>query len=161
MTTATMEQYYATRPQKRMAAGIVWFDEAYRLVIGRPKINTAEAGKWSIPGGVVEVGESPLAGAIRESKEEMGLNAKTPRILAVHYLKAAGVRTESIQFYFLGAILSAEDIRALRLPEGSEWEEFRLASSDEARTLLSPDLSACVDDWISAAREGTTFYVET
>jgi ADP-ribose pyrophosphatase YjhB (NUDIX family) len=156
-----MEQYYATRPQKRMAAGIVWFDEAYRLLIGRPKINTAEAGKWSIPGGVVEIGESPQAGAIRESEEEVGLHAETPRILAVHYLKAVGVKTESIQFYFVGGVLSAEDIRVLRLPEGSEWEEFRLAAREEAKTLLSPDLSVCVDDWISAAQKGVAFYIET
>lgn len=161
MATMTMEQYYVTRPTKRMAAGIVWFDEAYRLVIGRPGINTAEAGKWSIPGGVVEIGESPLAGAIRESAEEMGLHAETPRILAVHYLKAVGPKTESIQFYFLGGILCTEDIQALELPEGSEWEEFRLASRDEARRLLSPDLSACVDEWISAAQKGMTFYIET
>lgn len=161
MTTLSAERYYATRPKKRMAAGTVWFDEEYRLLIGRPKINTAEAKKWSIPGGVVEIGESPRSGAIRESREEMGLHTETPRLLAVHYLKAVGVKTESVQFYFLGGILSVDEIHKLELPTEGEWEEFRFASREEAKALLSPDLSACVDDWISAAQKGLSFYVET
>ncbi len=161
MAILPVEQYYATRPQKRMAAGTVWFDQAYRLLIGKPKMNTAEAGKWSIPGGVVELGESPWDGAMRESEEEVGLRAEAPRILAVHYLRAVGMKTESIQFYFWGGILSAEDIRLLELPEGSEWEQFRFASREEAKTLLSPDLSVCVDEWISAAQRGLAFYIET
>ena len=35
-----------------------------------------DAGKWGIPGGKLEPGEDPLAGALRETKEETGLSVE-------------------------------------------------------------------------------------
>jgi mutator protein MutT len=45
--------------------------------------NEPAKGKWSIPGGVVEVGESPEEAVIRETKEETGLDVEAPRLVDV------------------------------------------------------------------------------
>ena len=42
-----------------------------------------EAGKWSIPGGHLELGETPEEGAAREVKEEVGLDVKIQKLSGV------------------------------------------------------------------------------
>jgi ADP-ribose pyrophosphatase YjhB (NUDIX family) len=39
---------------------------------------------WNLPGGKVEIGESPWAAVIREVKEETGLDVKIKRLLGVY-----------------------------------------------------------------------------
>jgi mutator protein MutT len=45
--------------------------------------NAPGKGKWSIPGGLVELGESTEQAVIREVKEETGLEVKEPRLIDV------------------------------------------------------------------------------
>ena len=45
--------------------------------------NEPARGKWSIPGGLVELGESPEQAVIRETKEEVGLEVDNPKLVDV------------------------------------------------------------------------------
>ena len=45
--------------------------------------NEPSKGKWTIPGGLVELGESPEQAVIRETKEETGLDVENPRLIDV------------------------------------------------------------------------------
>jgi mutator protein MutT len=47
--------------------------------------NEPAKGKWSIPGGVVEVGEPLEEAVIRETLEETGLTVEKPRLVDVVY----------------------------------------------------------------------------
>ena len=47
------------------------------------RINAHSAGSWSPPGGHLEIGETPEACAIRETKEETGLDIGEARFLAI------------------------------------------------------------------------------
>ena len=44
-----------------------------------------EGGTWSCPGGALEYGEEPLAGALREASEEVGVPTAAARLLG-HYV---------------------------------------------------------------------------
>lgn len=57
-----------------VAVGIICFREAEVLLIRRGK--PPRAGEWSIPGGRVEFGETLLAAASRELREETGIEAR-------------------------------------------------------------------------------------
>lgn len=43
---------------------------------------------WDLPGGVVELGESPRAGCLREVEEELGVRLRSHGVLAVNWMSA-------------------------------------------------------------------------
>ena len=43
-----------------------------------------DSNKWGFPGGAVELGETPKMAAVRESKEETGLDVRVGRIIGVY-----------------------------------------------------------------------------
>ena len=59
------------------------------VIIKRRKIalikrgNEPSRGKWTIPGGLVELGESPEQAVVRETKEETGLEVDNPSLMDV------------------------------------------------------------------------------
>lgn len=61
-----------------LAAGAVVRDTAGRFLLVR-RANPPEAGRWTLPGGRVEPGESPAAAAAREVTEETGLDVTVGR----------------------------------------------------------------------------------
>ena len=82
---------------------------------------------WSIPGGIVETNESPYNACLRETLEEIGINIKIKKLLAVIYQKHQELNDESIQFHFLGQSISNIQIRKIRLQK-DEIEDFKFVN---------------------------------
>jgi 8-oxo-dGTP diphosphatase len=61
-----------------LAAGAVVRDEAGRLLLVQ-RANPPQAGRWTLPGGRVEPGETPAAAAAREVAEETGIEVAVGR----------------------------------------------------------------------------------
>ncbi len=74
-----MKREYPERPLVGVGAVIV---EDGRVVLVR-RAAEPMAGEWSIPGGLLELGETMRAGAVREALEETGLQVEAGEVLEV------------------------------------------------------------------------------
>ena len=74
---------------QRVAAYNVCVDDASRLLMCRLSDITERPGWWTLPGGGIDFGEHPEAGALRELEEETGLTGRIVELLAVDSLRRA------------------------------------------------------------------------
>ncbi|MFI5959120.1 NUDIX domain-containing protein [Cryptosporangium sp. NPDC051539] len=143
---------YTTIPTKRSASGILFTDDDGRILLVEPTYKP----EWEIPGGAVELDESPRAAARREVKEELGLVVEPGRLLVVDWSPAHGDRTEGFMFLFAGGPLSTPDIR---LP-ADELHSWAWCTADQADVRTSPPLGRRIRAALAARQSGDTRYLE-
>jgi mutator protein MutT len=86
-----MKREYPNYPLVGVGAIIIEQDRVVLVKRGHPPL----AGEWSIPGGVLEVGETLRQAAVREALEETGLTVEVGELLGVYdrILRDADERT--------------------------------------------------------------------
>jgi ADP-ribose pyrophosphatase YjhB (NUDIX family) len=75
-----------SRPTPLSTGDAAIFDEQGRLLL----IKRADNGKWALPGGALEVGETPVQGVLREALEETGLACEARALIGVHDSRLCG-----------------------------------------------------------------------
>ncbi len=95
---------------------VIYNAERKVLIIRRAKVNDALPEYWDIPGGTLEDGEDPAVGAMRETKEETGLEIYRPaaifRTFERRYRKEQAVRYARLCGEIFGRGGSAQPRRA-------------------------------------------------
>lgn len=124
---------------RRAAAYVVCRDEANRLLLTRfVSSGHPDSGKWTMPGGAMEWGESPVATAARELEEETGLSAAIGPVIGVSsrwFTAQESVRGEA--GHAIGIVYEAHDIAGqirVDFEEGTTGAATWFAL-DEIRTL--------------------------
>jgi 8-oxo-dGTP diphosphatase len=86
-----MKREYPDAPLVGVGAIIIERDRVLLVKRGQPPL----AGEWSIPGGLLEVGETLRQAAVRETMEETGLTVDVGELLGVYdrVLRDADERT--------------------------------------------------------------------
>ncbi len=150
------EKYYKTLPKKRMGSGVLFFDEGGQLLI----LNPTYKDYWTIPGGTVDENESPMQTAIRETKEEIGLDIKNMRFLCVDYT-GDDKKGEALQFMFYGGILNPEQVKNIVVPK-DEIGEYKFEKIENAAKLFGQGrtLGLKMPICLKAIRDNTSFYLE-
>lgn len=111
-------------------ANVLVTDTDGRILVVRPTYTR----EWAIPGGRVERGETPHAAAIRETREETGLDVALDRLLLVDARKA-----RDTSFVFAGRVTGGD----LEPQLGEIAEAGWLDREEIART--SPGLHRLLD----------------
>jgi 8-oxo-dGTP diphosphatase len=120
-----MEREFPMAPLVSVGAVIV---EAGRVLLVR-RGNEPMKGHWTLPGGLLELGESLTGGVIREVREETGLTVEPLQLVElvdrIHH-KAERIRYHYVIADYLcrvtgGALQAASDADAVRWVEREEW----------------------------------------
>lgn len=105
-------------------------------------IATRNKSRWGLPKGAVDSGETPEAAALREVKEETGLEAKIVRLLDTieYFFRAGDVLIHKTVTFYLMEYVDGELVPQLSEVDAVEWVELgaavRRASFESERKLL-------------------------
>ncbi|MFI9829582.1 NUDIX hydrolase [Streptomyces sp. NPDC051913] len=93
-----------------------------------------DTGQWALPGGAMDIGESPAQCAVRECKEETGIDAVPTGLLGVYS------PPEHVVAYTDGEIRQAYEVTVIGRPVGGEPTVNNEA--DDVRWVLPGDLES-------------------
>ena len=116
-----------------IGVGVIVVEDGRVLLVkrGHPPL----AGDWSIPGGVLEVGELLREAAVREAKEETGLAVETLDILGIFDRL---IRTgDRVQYHYVLIDFLCRRIGG-ELRPGSDADEVRWFGPEEIHSLKLP-----------------------
>jgi ADP-ribose pyrophosphatase YjhB (NUDIX family) len=118
----------------KLAVGTIISDDRDRVVLVKRAIEPGY-GKWVFPGGYVDRGEEVEVAAIREAREEAGLDVRIDRLINIY--SYAG-RTPVVIVYaatMMGGCLECDDegLEARFFePHEIPWDELAFTSTEEA-----------------------------
>ncbi len=99
-------------------------------------------GKWSLPGGMLELGESLTQGVVREVQEETGLDVEAVELVELidRIHKESGPSGERVRYHYViadylcrvvgGTLQAASDADAVRWVERAEWNSHSSLALD-------------------------------
>ena len=127
------------------------FDAEGRLLLERQRV----FGSWALPHGCVDVGESALAAAIRETEEEVGIRIARATLFGVYtdpkysivYPNGDQVQTFTIAF-------AADEWSGTPRPDGDEVLEVGFFPIDRLPEPLYEIHRETIEDWRRLGRAG-------
>jgi 8-oxo-dGTP diphosphatase len=129
---AIMNREYPEVPLIGVGALIVDDGRVALVRRGQPPL----LGEWSIPGGVLEVGETLAAAAVREAREETGLIVEAGELLGI-FERLVPDETGRIRYHYVlmdflcrrvdGTLVAASDAADVRWFKPEELEDLKLA----------------------------------
>jgi ADP-ribose pyrophosphatase YjhB (NUDIX family) len=113
-------------------AVVLFLAERERILLVKRGV-APEKGRWALPAGFVDRGEHPEAAAVREMREETGLEVAIVRLLDLTYDDDAQVIVILYRARLLGGTLGADDdVEAAAWFDRGELPELAFASSRRA-----------------------------
>ncbi|GAB3484656.1 NUDIX domain-containing protein [Amycolatopsis cihanbeyliensis] len=149
MDLLPFDQYVASLNRKRMSAGVLFLDTRSRVLLIEPSYKP----HWDIPGGAVDAREAPWTTALREVREEIGIDRPLGRLLVIDYVSADGRMPEGVAFIFDGGQISEAEVSELTLTD-PEILSARLHTLDEVAMMVKPTLATRLAVAIEAADGG-------
>lgn len=147
-----MKRDYPDRPLLGVGAVVVRGEQV--LVVRRA--NPPLQGQWSIPGGLVEAGETTREAVIREIREETGLIIEPLELIEV-FERILRDSDSRVQYHFV-VIDYLCRIESGESHPGSDVSEIRWAGFDDLQILgVTPETRAVIKKALNAAKESTAF----
>jgi ADP-ribose pyrophosphatase YjhB (NUDIX family) len=118
----------------KVAVGTIIQDDSNNIVLVKRAIEPG-FGKWVIPGGYVDRGEEVKVAAVREAREEVGLDVQLGRLIDVYSYPGRAPVIIVYAATILGGCLACDDegLEArFFAPEEIPWDELAFRSTHEA-----------------------------
>ncbi|CAM4363768.1 hypothetical protein GCM10009799_24760 [Nocardiopsis rhodophaea] len=149
-------EFFESLPRSRGAASALLRAPDGRVLLVKP---TYKPG-WSLPGGVIEQRESPLAACRRECAEEIGFVPDLDGLACVDWIPPdlSPDRRPATIFIFAGR-LGAGQFDEVRLP-AEELSDAMLADASDFGLLLPAGRGRRIATALKAADAGLTVYLE-
>lgn len=146
--------FYASLPRTRGAAAALLLDELDRVLLVKP---TYKEG-WSLPGGVIEEGESPLAACVRECAEELGFVPRLDGLACVDWGPPQdGI--DAVNIFLFGGSVTAGQVAGIRLP-ADELSDYALVAPERIPELMPPRVARRMAPTLRAMAAGHAVYLE-
>ena len=147
------EQWYAQLATQYAAAGALLTDPAGQVLLVKPNYREY----WTLPGGMVDHGETPEQALRRELKEELGLDLAVGRLLVIDWAPAYSRRPRPIAYFLFDAGV-LDSGTAIRLQE-AELDEYAYVAPGRVAAEVASYTAARVPAALSARATGTTIYL--
>jgi 8-oxo-dGTP pyrophosphatase MutT (NUDIX family) len=132
-------------PRKRAIAQVLVRDTDRRVLL----CNLTYKQDWDLPGGVVEVNESPRLAAFREVEEETGLSLQPGRLLLTDWLPPWSGWDDAVCLVFDGG--EHESSLAERIvPQAREIRQARFCTATEVHHLCADFTARRIDSALAA-----------
>jgi 8-oxo-dGTP diphosphatase len=142
------------QPRKRVGADVLFRDPAGNVLIVEPRYKP----DWDLPGGMAEANEPPLAAAVREVAEELGLAWSGGRMLVLDWVAPHGPWDDSLMFVFDGGVLTTTEQQRIT-PADDELAAYAFVAAGEALAKIGSRLARRLDAALCALRTGATVYL--
>lgn len=134
---------YIYFPGPKLVAGCFVIDDGRVLLLRRG--NPPQLGKWTFPGGYVDLGETPTQAALRETMEEVGMRVKLGSLLGLYTDPEHPIAVVTVYLAEPGAeppqtSAEATEVRYFA-PDNIPWDSLAFRSTNDALT-----------DWVSTTR---------
>ncbi|MBK1785156.1 NUDIX domain-containing protein [Prauserella cavernicola] len=149
MELLPFDEYVRSLHRKRMSAGVLFRDAASRVLLVEPSYKP----HWDIPGGSVDAEEAPWTTAVREVREEIGIERPLGRLLVIDHVLDHGGMPEGIAFVFDGGLLTVEQVAGLSLTD-PEIVSAGLYTLDQTTSRVKPSLAARLSVAMDAESSG-------
>ena len=137
-------------PHRQCAAAIVRNHQGHVLLV-RQNYSTHA---WGAPGGVVEVGETPMQAAVRETAEEVGLEVNLSGVIGLYLLQGGGW-PDILAHVFAAEVVSGE----AHIVDAGEIARVEWRRLDDLPGPMVTDVAAALED-LRAGRTGVVRTVQ-
>ena len=136
----------------RVAAGALFVDDDRVLLVHKTYGNG-----WDIPGGYVDVGESPAEACRRELREELSIDRQPERLLVVDWAPNDGEGDKILYVFDCGEI--GDDVTRIKLGDG-EVDRWKWVPIAQVADYVIPRLARRLAHAYDARSDGPPLYLE-
>jgi len=119
-------------------AALLFIEAAGKVLLTRRAVDPGR-GLWALPAGFVDYGEAPEAAAIREAREETGLDVAITRLLSVYTYHGAALTVIAIAY--------AAQVRAGKAQAGDDADALGWFRRDELPPLAEFPSVELLERW--------------
>ena len=151
-----MKRDYPDRPLLGVGAIIVRHEKVLVVRRATPPLK----GDWSIPGGLVETGETTRQAVVREISEETGLTIEPIELIEV-FERILRDRDSRVQYHFVVIDYLCRIVSGASRP-GSDVSEIRWAQFDDLEALrITPETRNVIQKALGAASRSSEFQTDS